>query len=181
MCPVTLMGQWADELADKTEGRLKVLLHHGAKRSKVPADLAGYDIVLVTYQTLRQEFGKGWKEAAGDDKNLFPPCGSIQWHRIVLDEAHTVKNPNAQLTKACKALSGDKRSVALPAMSTFAYMPRLVAYWCTMLDIWEHACLLGQKLCVSIAPGTDYILWRVPMPSCTGRDKRSVTLAQRST
>lgn len=111
VCPVTLMGQWADELADKTKGRLKVLLHHGNRRSKDPADLAGYDIVLVTYQTLGQEFGKGLKEAAEDDKNLFPPCGSIQWHRIVLDEAHTVKNPNAQLTKACKALSGNKRLV----------------------------------------------------------------------
>ena len=110
VCPVTLMGQWADELADKTKGRLKVLLHHGTRRSKDPADLAGYDIVLVTYQTLGQEFGKALKEALSEeDMKLFPPCGSIQWHRIVLDESHTVKNPNAQLAKACKALSGNKR------------------------------------------------------------------------
>ena len=109
VCPVTLMGQWADELANKTEGRLKVLLHHGAKRSKNPADVVDYDVVLVTYQILGQEFGRRAKDTCEGGKNTFPPCGSIHWHRIVLDEAHTVKNPNAQLTKACKALSGDKR------------------------------------------------------------------------
>ncbi len=101
------MGQWADELADKAKGRLKVLLHHGPRRSKDPKDLAAYDIVLVTYQTLGLDFSRGLK----DGKNRFPPCGSIQWHRIVLDEAHTVKNPTAQLTKACMALASNKRLV----------------------------------------------------------------------
>ena len=109
VCPVSLMGQWAEELADKTAGSLKVLMHHGTKRSKDPKDLAEYDVVLVTYQTLGLEFSKGLKEAVREDMNLFPPCGSIQWHRIVLDEAHTVKNPSAQLTKACTALHGHKR------------------------------------------------------------------------
>ena len=103
------MGQWADELADKTAGSLKVLMHHGAKRSRNPKDLAEYDVVLVTYQTLGLEFSRVLKEPAGDDLNLFPPCGSIQWHRIVLDEAHIVKNPGAQLTRACTALRGDNR------------------------------------------------------------------------
>lgn len=108
------MGQWADELADKTAGSLKVLTHHGPKRSKDPKDLVNYDVVLVTYQTLGIEFSRGLKESAGVDKNLFPPCGSLQWHRVVLDEAHTVKNPSAQLTKACMALHGNKRYVLLP-------------------------------------------------------------------
>ena len=106
------MGQWAEELADKAKGRLKVLLHHGPKRSKDPKDLAAYDIVLVTYQTLGLDFSRGLKETSGDGRNRFPPCGSIQWHRIVLDEAHTVKNPTAQLTKACMALASNKRLVS---------------------------------------------------------------------
>ncbi|DBB09876.1 TPA: hypothetical protein ACH3X3_001489 [Trebouxia sp. C0006] len=109
VCPVSLMGQWAEELADKAKGRLKVLLHHGPKRSKDPKDLAAYDIVLVTYQTLGLDFSRGLKDTSGDGKKRFPPCGSIQWHRIVLDEAHTVKNPTAQLTKACMALASNKR------------------------------------------------------------------------
>lgn len=109
VCPVSLMGQWAQELADKTGRSLKVLMHHGQKRSKRPKDLAEYDVVLVTYQTLGLEFSRGQKETAGEAKNLFPPCGSMQWHRVVLDESHTVKNPTAQLTRACTALHGDRR------------------------------------------------------------------------
>ena len=103
------MGQWADELADKTGGSLKVLMHHGAKRSRDPQDLVDHDVVLVTYQTLGLEFSRGLKETVGGGMNLFPPCGSIQWHRIVLDESHTVKNPTAQLTKACTALHANRR------------------------------------------------------------------------
>lgn len=105
------MGQWSEELADKTGGTLKVLMHHGTKRSREPKDLAGHDVVLVTYQTLGLEFSRGLKElnGAGDSMNLFPPCGSIQWHRIVLDEAHTVKNSTALMSKACTALHGNKR------------------------------------------------------------------------
>ncbi|KAL0037370.1 hypothetical protein WJX79_004318 [Trebouxia sp. C0005] len=109
VCPVSLMGQWAEELADKARGCLKVLLHHGPRRSTDPKDLSAYDIVLVTYQTLGLDFSRGRKETSGDGNNRFPPCGSIQWHRIVLDEAHTVKNPAAQLTKACMALASNKR------------------------------------------------------------------------
>lgn len=105
------MGQWSEELADKTGGSLKVLMHHGAKRSRDPKDLTGYDVVLVTYQTLGLEFSRGLKEVSAVEggANLFPPCGSILWHRIVLDEAHTVKNPTALMSKACTALHGDKR------------------------------------------------------------------------
>lgn len=102
------MGQWVAELADKTQGTLKVLSHHGPQRSKDPADLVDYDIVLVTYQTLGTEYSKALKDEQRDSA-LFPPCGAIQWHRIVLDESHTVKNPSAQLTKACTALAGNKR------------------------------------------------------------------------
>ena len=114
VCPVSLMGQWADELADKAKGNLKVLLHHGPKCTKDPADLIGYDIVLVTYQTLGLEYSKAVKDGSfqGFEETeycLFPPCGAIKWHRIVLDESHTVKNPNAQLTKACTALVSEKR------------------------------------------------------------------------
>ena len=109
------MGQWADELADKAKGNLKVLLHHGPKRTKQPSDLAwSYDIVLVTYQTLGLEYSRGLKDTS-KETNTFPPCGSIHWHRIVLDEAHIVKNPAAQLTKACMALSGEKRCVCVRA------------------------------------------------------------------
>ena len=39
----------------------------------------------------------------------FPPLGAIHWHRLVLDESHTVKQHTAGHTKACVALKADRR------------------------------------------------------------------------
>ena len=100
------MGQWENELAAKAGGSLKVLQHHGPQRTKSPANLVDNDVVLVTYQTLGSDFNKGGVENGRHD---WPPCGSIHWHRIVLDESHYVKNPAAKFSKACVALAGQKR------------------------------------------------------------------------
>jgi SNF2 family DNA or RNA helicase len=37
------------------------------------------------------------------------PLNCINWHRIVLDEGHTVKDPNVGHTKACIALRSERR------------------------------------------------------------------------
>ena len=110
VCPVTLMGQWATELADKTNGRLKVLMHHGVKRSRDPKDLLEHDVVLVTYQTIAQEWG--YLQHSQDDRADMTqnyPIARIKWHRLELDEAHTAKNPNAGFTKVCAELASDNR------------------------------------------------------------------------
>lgn len=39
----------------------------------------------------------------------FPPLGAIEWHRLVLDEAHTVKNAAVGHSKACVALKSERR------------------------------------------------------------------------
>ncbi len=110
VCPVSLMGQWATELADKTNGCLKVLVHHGLKRSRDPKDLLDYDVVLVTYQIIAQEWGY-LQHSKCDRAKLTQdyPIARIKWHRLVLDEAHTAKNPKAGFTKVCAELASDNR------------------------------------------------------------------------
>jgi len=110
VCPVTLMGQWAAELAAKTAGRLKVLTHYGPKRSTNPMELLDYDVVLTTYQMIAYEldFIRDLTEdaAAGGQRH---PCCRIKWHRLVLDEAHTAKNPKSGWTRVCEKLASDNR------------------------------------------------------------------------
>ncbi|KAL0052446.1 hypothetical protein WJX82_002358 [Trebouxia sp. C0006] len=106
VCPVSLMGQWATELADKTNGRLKVLMHHGLKRSRDPKDLLDYDVVLVTYQIIAQE----WvylQHTKSDRAKLAHDylIARIKWHRLVLDEAHTAKTPRLASQKYVLSLS----------------------------------------------------------------------------
>ena len=76
---------------------------HGQGRIKDPSDLAAFDIVVTTYQTLAADYAKR------DANDAFPPLGSIHWHRVLLDEAHLVKAVKSQQSAACIALHADRR------------------------------------------------------------------------
>ncbi|OTA03458.1 hypothetical protein A9Z42_0039410 [Trichoderma parareesei] len=104
VAPLALIRQWESELnerVDKAQG-LKVLVHHGPQRTKDSKDLKQYDVVITTYQILVSEHGK----SQGDDQM---GCFGVHWWRVILDEAHTIKNRNAKATKACYALRSEYR------------------------------------------------------------------------
>ncbi|PSC76011.1 helicase-like transcription factor isoform B [Micractinium conductrix] len=109
VCAVSLVGQWIAEAQSKLAGNnvLRIHMYHGQGRIRDPVRLAhDFDLVVTTYATLGADFG-GKKN--GGANPLFPPLGAIKWHRLVLDEAHTVKNPAVAHTKACMALHADRR------------------------------------------------------------------------
>ncbi|TFB07736.1 hypothetical protein CCMA1212_000513 [Trichoderma ghanense] len=104
VAPLALIRQWESELKERvvsTQG-LKVLVHHGPQRTKHAEDLKQYDVVITTYQILVSEHGK----SQGDDQM---GCFGLHWWRVILDEAHTIKNRNAKATKACCALRSEYR------------------------------------------------------------------------
>ena len=103
------MGQWAEELAAKTGGRLKVLTHYGPKRSTNPMELLDYDVVLTTYQMILMELDFIWDPDNAAARGQRHPCCRIKWHRLVLDEAHTAKNPKSGWTRVCDKLASDNR------------------------------------------------------------------------
>ncbi|KAF4122697.1 Superfamily II DNA or RNA helicase, SNF2 family [Geosmithia morbida] len=104
VAPLALIRQWEAEMDDKVAKahRLKVCVHHGPGRTKDGEDLARYDVVVTTYQILVSEFG-----ASSEDVKV--GCFGVNWWRVVLDEAHTIKNRNAKATKACCALRSEYR------------------------------------------------------------------------
>ncbi|KAI1741614.1 hypothetical protein F4680DRAFT_414540 [Xylaria scruposa] len=99
VAPLALIRQWEAELKEKVEDshKLKVLVHHGPQRTKSFEDLRRYDVVITTYQILVSEHNHcNDKVKAG--------CFGLHWYRVILDEAHTIKNRNAKATKACYEL-----------------------------------------------------------------------------
>ncbi|KAF2719179.1 hypothetical protein K431DRAFT_286911 [Polychaeton citri CBS 116435] len=104
VAPLALIKQWESEIKTKlTASRaLKVLVHHGSSRTKSSDQLKKYDVVITTYQILASEH-------AGS--NMSSPygarigCFGVHWYRIILDEAHSIKNRNAKATQACCALN----------------------------------------------------------------------------
>ncbi|KAI0888160.1 SNF2 family N-terminal domain-containing protein [Annulohypoxylon maeteangense] len=99
VAPLALIRQWEAELKEKvTEShRMKVLVHHGPQRTKRFEDLRRYDVVITTYQILVSEHGHS-------SDSLKAGCFGLHWYRVILDEAHTIKNRNAKATKACYEL-----------------------------------------------------------------------------
>ncbi|KAF8804390.1 hypothetical protein BYT27DRAFT_7143491 [Phlegmacium glaucopus] len=54
VCPLALVGQWADEVEKMTN--LRVLKHQGTSRTTDPAVLQKYHIVVTTYDTVKSEY-----------------------------------------------------------------------------------------------------------------------------
>lgn len=107
VAPLALIRQWEHEIKDKVEKShgLKVCVHHGPQRSKRYEDLVLYDVVITTYQILVSEHGNSSEAENGPKVG----CFGAHWWRVVLDEAHTIKNRNAKATKACYALRAEYR------------------------------------------------------------------------
>ncbi|XP_055907334.1 transcription termination factor 2 [Eupeodes corollae] len=98
VCPASLMRQWESEVNSRVNRhRLSISVHHGNNRDTKPRHLATYDIVITTYQIVAREF-----KTSGA---LF----SIAWKRIILDEAHVVRNYKSQSSLAVCELRGKSR------------------------------------------------------------------------
>ncbi|KAK8037813.1 hypothetical protein PG991_001159 [Apiospora marii] len=74
-------------------GRVRLLLYHGASRSQHRGTFGEFDIILTTYDTLRSEC------------TLKGPLYSHPWLRLALDEgipiAHHIRNRQSQIFQAC--------------------------------------------------------------------------------
>ncbi|KAI9673049.1 MAG: hypothetical protein M1817_003213 [Caeruleum heppii] len=107
VAPLALIKQWESELDTKVASthKQRVYIHHGPKRTKRYQDLKKYDVVITTYQVLVSE------HASSSDKNpdLRVGCFGLHWYRVILDEAHTIKNRNVKATQACYALRAEYR------------------------------------------------------------------------
>lgn len=104
VAPLALIKQWEAEIKEKVtkSHRLSVCVHHGPNRTKRFQDLTKYDVVITTYHILVSEHGHS-------TETLKAGCFGVQWYRVILDEAHSIKNRNAKSTKACCALDAEYR------------------------------------------------------------------------
>ena len=107
VAPLALIKQWEAEIENRVENshKLRVCVHHGPQRTKRFEDLRKYDVVITTYQILVSEHGNSSATADGPQVG----CFGLHWYRVILDEAHTIKNRNAKATQACYALRAEYR------------------------------------------------------------------------
>ena len=110
--PVALM-QWQAEINDYTNGKLNVLIYHISANPKCKTltakDLKKFNVIMVSYSSLESMYrkeNKGWNRNDGivkEDSILH----AIKFHRLILDEAHSIKSRTTSVAKACFALKAD--------------------------------------------------------------------------
>ncbi|KIW04349.1 uncharacterized protein PV09_04638 [Verruconis gallopava] len=107
VAPLALIKQWESEIKTKVDATrpLRVLVHHGPNRTKRADDLKKYDVVITTYQILASEHAS----SSDDENGIKTGCFGVHWYRVMLDEAHSIKNKSAKMTQACYALRSHYR------------------------------------------------------------------------
>jgi DNA repair protein RAD16 len=110
--PVALM-QWQAEISDYTNGKLNVLIYHVSANPKCKLltikDLKKYNVIMVSYSGLESMYrkeNKGWNRNDGIVKEE-SILHAINFHRLILDEAHSIKSRTTSVAKACFALKAD--------------------------------------------------------------------------
>ncbi|EZG55616.1 SNF2 family amine-terminal domain protein [Gregarina niphandrodes] len=97
IAPVSVIGNWRDSMVKFTQVPEHLILeYHGAVKGKTTLnDLAKKVMVITSYAAL---LGKG---------NSLTDLHKIHWRRVVLDEAHEIRNIRAKRTKSILQLVYD--------------------------------------------------------------------------
>ncbi|GAW27260.1 putative SWI SNF-related matrix-associated actin-dependent regulator of chromatin subfamily A member 3-like 3 [Rosellinia necatrix] len=101
--PPPLIGTWEEQMrVHVVDGQLSCRRHHGKTRIMGVDEIDSVHIVLTTYHTVSAD----WK---ADQETGDSPIFGVRWKRIILDEAHFIRNGNARMARAVRDLEAASR------------------------------------------------------------------------
>jgi SNF2 family DNA or RNA helicase len=105
VCPTSVVLNWKSEITKFFSGCMPIVFT-GNNRDRKIEHFYDYDL-LAWQQTQHQLVITSFDIARIDHEKL----NSIEWHYVVVDEAHNIKNPDAKRTKAIKTINGQNKLV----------------------------------------------------------------------
>lgn len=105
VCPLSTATNWEEQIKQHiAPGQLSYYVYHGSNRIKDVRKLADYDLIITTYGSVSSELGARNKRKSGKY-----PLEEIGWFRIVLDEAHMIREVGTLQFKAIVRLQASRR------------------------------------------------------------------------
>ncbi|XP_047456067.1 transcription termination factor 2 [Mugil cephalus] len=170
ICPASLVHHWKKEIERHVRtDKLTVYLYHGPNRKKSARMLAEHDVVVTTYSLVSKEVPvqKEESDKPSKDSDEVPkhsgPLMRVAWARIVLDEAHNIKNPKVQTSMAVCQL----RAAARWAVTGTPIQNNL-------LDMYS---LLKFLRC---SPFDEYKLWKAQVDNGSNRGRERLNILTRT-
>jgi DNA repair protein RAD5 len=117
VAPMSLLAQWQSEAENASaEGTLKSMVYYGNEKN---ADLQALcceknaasapNVIITSYGVILSEFNK--IAINGGDRAAHGGLFSLKYFRVILDEAHHIKNRQSKTARACYEIDAEHRWV----------------------------------------------------------------------
>lgn len=105
ICPLSTVTNWEEQIKQHIKpDAITYHIYHGPNRIKDVSQLAQFDLVITTYGSVVSELNSRLRRKRG-----IYPLEEIAWFRIVLDEAHTIREQNTLAFKSVCRLQANRR------------------------------------------------------------------------
>ena len=105
VAPLSTIANWEEQISTHiAEGVLDTYVYHGNNRTQDVNELAKYDLVITTYAVVSSDFAGRKKRTEKES-----PLMLTNFFRIVLDEAHAIREQSTRQSQAIRALAANRR------------------------------------------------------------------------
>lgn len=117
VAPMSLLAQWESEAIKASRpGTLKTMVYYGSEKAANLQNLcceanaaSAPNLIITSYGVVLSEFNA--VASRGGDRGSHGGLFSLNFFRVILDEAHFVKNRQSKTAKACYEISAQHRWV----------------------------------------------------------------------